>query len=87
MHHDLASKIESNVDKLIKTDFIREIQYSTWLANIVSIKRRKHRSKRLFGILGICVDFWDQNKACPKEYLPIPHSDLVVDATTSYEIV
>lgn len=29
MHHDLASKIEAEVDKLIKPDFIKEVQYPT----------------------------------------------------------
>lgn len=31
MHHDLASKIEAEVNTIIKADFIREVQYPTWL--------------------------------------------------------
>lgn len=38
MHPDLTFIVEAKVDKFIKSDFIRELQYVTWLANIVPSK-------------------------------------------------
>lgn len=34
MHLNLASKIEAEVDKFIKADFIMEVEYLIWLAII-----------------------------------------------------
>ena len=35
----------------------------------------------------MCVDFTDLNKACPKDYYPLPRIDLLVDATTGYSLL
>lgn len=43
MHPELASKIEAEVEKLIKDDFKREVEYPTWLANIVPVKKKMCR--------------------------------------------
>ena len=32
----------------------------------------------------MCVDFTDLNKTCPKDLLPIPRIDHLVDATVSH---
>ena len=31
--------INTEVDKLLKDDFIREVNYPTWIANIVLVKK------------------------------------------------
>lgn len=41
MHLDLAIKVEVEVDKLVATGFIREVQNRVWLTNIVPIKKKK----------------------------------------------
>lgn len=38
MHPELASNIEVEVDRLITADFIKKVQYPTWLSNIVPVK-------------------------------------------------
>ena len=75
---ELATQIEIEVDKLIKAGFIREVQYPTWLANIVPVKKKN-------GQIRVCIDFRDLNKACPKDDFPLPITELLVDATTGYE--
>jgi len=56
----VAAEIE--VDKLLKVGFIREVHYTTWLANVVLVKpSRKWR---------MCVDYTDLNKAYPKDAYP-----------------
>ena len=33
------------------------------------------------------MDFTDLNKACPKDYYPLPRIDLLVDATISHSLL
>jgi len=73
----LTIQIEVEVDKLIKANFIREVQYPTWLANIVPVQKKN-------GQLRICVDFRDSNNACPKDDFPLPITELLMDATTGF---
>ncbi|KAG9449925.1 hypothetical protein H6P81_009890 [Aristolochia fimbriata] len=75
---ELVPEIEKEVDKLIAANFIREVKYPTWIANIVSVKKKT-------GQIRVCVDFRDLNKACPKDDFPLPITELMVDATTDHE--
>lgn len=36
----LAPKVEAEVDKLGKANFIREVQYPIWLANLALVKEK-----------------------------------------------
>ena len=65
------------MDKLIRANFIREVQYPIWLADIVPVQKKN-------GQLWICVDFKDLNNACPKDDFPLPIIELLVDATTGF---
>ena len=31
------------------------------------------------------MDFWDLNKACPKDEFPLPNVDILVDAIAGHE--
>ncbi|KAG9441417.1 hypothetical protein H6P81_017271 [Aristolochia fimbriata] len=75
---ELVPEIEKEVDKLIAANFIREVKYPTWIANIVPVKKKT-------GQIRVCVDFRDLNKACPKDDFPLPITELMVDATTGHE--
>ncbi|XP_074277586.1 uncharacterized protein LOC141601220 [Silene latifolia] len=75
---ELVPEIEKEVNKLIEADFIREVKYSTWIANIVPVTKKN-------GQLRICVDFRDLNDACPKDDFPLPVTELIIDATTGHE--
>ncbi|CAL2257470.1 unnamed protein product [Prunus armeniaca] len=46
---ELTIQIKIEIDKLIATGFIQEVQYPTWLSNIVPVLKRT-------GALRICVD-------------------------------
>ncbi|KAG9450316.1 hypothetical protein H6P81_010281 [Aristolochia fimbriata] len=78
--HKLAvhPSVRPEVDKLIAANFIREVKYPSWIANIVPVKKKT-------GQIRACVDFRDLNKACPKDDFPLPITELMVDATTGYE--
>ena len=69
--------IEKEVRKLLETNFIREIYYLDWLANVVIVKRANGKWR-------VCVDFTDLNRACPKDSYPLPQIDLLMDAFSDY---
>ena len=68
------------VRKLLEADFIREVYYPDWLANVIMVKKAN-------GKLRICVDFTDLNKACPKDSYPLPRIDILVDSTARNQLL
>ncbi|RDX64163.1 Retrovirus-related Pol polyprotein from transposon 17.6, partial [Mucuna pruriens] len=65
------------IKKLLAVGFIREIQYPTWLANVVMVKKANEKWR-------MCTDYTDLNKACPKDPYPLPSIDRLVDGTLGY---
>ena len=68
------------VEKLLKAQFIREVYYPDWLANVVLVKKSNRKWR-------MCVDFIDLNKAYPKDSFPFPRIDALVDFTSGYELL
>ena len=56
------------VNKLLAANFIQEVHYPKWLANVVMVKKANGKWR-------ICVDFIDLNQACPKDSFPLPRID------------
>jgi hypothetical protein len=67
--------IAAEVEKLLKAQFIQEVYYLDWLANVVLMKKSNGKWK-------MCVDFTDLNKACPKDSFPLLRIDALVDSTS-----
>ncbi|XP_025702599.1 uncharacterized protein [Arachis hypogaea] len=63
MSRERAEEVARQTASLLEAGFIREIDYSTWLSNVVLVK--KHNGK-----WRMCVDYSDLNKACPKDCFP-----------------
>ncbi|KAA0055869.1 uncharacterized protein E5676_scaffold943G00650 [Cucumis melo var. makuwa] len=74
----LISQIEEEVNKLIEAEFIREVKYPTWIANIVLVRKKN-------GKLRVCFDFRNLNNACPKDDFPLPIMEIMIDATAGHE--
>uniref|UniRef100_A0A2N9EI37 Reverse transcriptase domain-containing protein n=1 Tax=Fagus sylvatica TaxID=28930 RepID=A0A2N9EI37_FAGSY len=72
--------IMEEVDKLLITNFIREVFYPNWLANVVMVKKANGKWR-------MCVDFTDLNKACPKDSFPLPRIDKLVNSTTGHKLL
>ena len=75
----VETQIAAEIQKLIEANFIREVQYPTWLANIVPVKKKN-------GQIRICVDFRDLNKACPKDAFLLPIPDILLDNVVGHEM-
>ncbi|XP_073051219.1 uncharacterized protein [Primulina eburnea] len=72
--------ISEQVKELLKAGHIREIQFPTWLSNVVLVPKSTGKWR-------MCVDFRDLNKACLKHHYPLPRIDQLVDSTSGYELL
>ncbi|XP_076946052.1 uncharacterized protein LOC143617345 [Bidens hawaiensis] len=57
--------MNEQVQDLLHAGIIREIKYQTWVANPVIFPKSN-------GTWRMCIDFKDLNKACPKDFYPLP---------------
>ena len=73
-HLDCHQIIQKEVDNLLRAGFIIKVKYLQWLANMVVILKKE-------GKWGVCVDYTNLNKSCPKDSFPLPCIDQIVDAT------
>lgn len=53
------------VDQLLQAGAIREVLYSTWLANTVVVPKKNSK-------LRVCVDYTNLNDACPMDRFSLP---------------
>ena len=74
-HPDRQKIIRDEVNKLLDAEFIREVEYPEWLANVVVVVPKKEGKWR------VCVDYINLNNACPKDSFPLPRIDQIVDST------
>ena len=71
--------IAEEVRKLQDVDFIREVYYPDWLANMVMVKKANGKWR-------MCVDFTYLNKMCPKDSYPLPWVDVLVDSIAWHQL-
>ena len=72
--------VMDEVNKLFAANFIREVHYPKWLANMVMVKKANGKWR-------MCVDFTDLNQACPKDSFSLPRIDQLVDSTTGHKLL
>ena len=65
---------------MLEVDFIREMYYPEWLANVVMVKKANGKWR-------MCVDFTELNKACPNDNFPLPRIDLLIDSTAGHQLL
>ena len=68
------------VNKLLVANFIREVHYPEWLANVVMVKKANEKWR-------MCVDFIDLNEAYPKYSFPLPRIDQLVDSIARHKLL
>ena len=67
MGEERRKAVREEVDKLLKAQFIKEVRHSTYLANVIMVKKANGKWR-------MCIDYIDVNKACPKDAYPISRS-------------
>jgi len=60
------------VVKLLEANFIREVFYPGWLANVVMVKKSNDKWR-------MCINFTDLTKACLKDSFLLPRIDQLLD--------
>ena len=68
------------VNKLLVANFIREVHYLEWLANLIMVKKANEKWR-------MCVDFIDLNQAYPKDSFPLPRIDQLVDSIAKHKLL
>ncbi|KAG8476462.1 hypothetical protein CXB51_033312 [Gossypium anomalum] len=79
MRPDVVMKIKEEVKKQFNAGFLKVVNYSEWVANVVPVPKKD-------GKVRMCVDYRDLNKASPKDNFPLPHIDTLVDNTAGYAL-
>jgi hypothetical protein len=72
--------IRLEVNKLLEAEFIRPVDYPSWLANLILVEK-PDKSWRM------CIDYTSVNKVCPKDEYPLPHICQIIDSTVSCELL
>jgi hypothetical protein len=68
------------VNKLLEVEFIRPVDYTSWLTNPVLVEKPD-------GSWRMCIDYTSLNKACPKDEYPLSRICQIIDSTTSCELL
>ncbi|GJV51296.1 hypothetical protein Tco_1447037 [Tanacetum coccineum] len=76
---DRSTAARKEVEELIRTGILREAVHQTWLANPVMVMKSDEGWR-------MCVDFTDINKACPKDYYPLPEIDWKVESLSRFRL-
>lgn len=72
--------IDEEIDKILDEGFIEPVKFPTWIVNVVLVKK-------INGKWRMCVDYSDLNKACPKDFYPLPNIDQLINATAGNEML
>ena len=65
-----APAIKVEIEKLLKAGLIYPIPLTEWVSNPVSVDKKQ-------GVIRLCTDFHDLNRACPKDNFPTPFIDQI----------
>ena len=79
MHAKVALLVKVELKKSLQVKVIRPIDYLERIYNLLSINK-------YFGVIHICIDFYDLNKECPKDDFTFPNIAIIIDMTTRYEM-
>ncbi|KAM2191685.1 hypothetical protein PS2_027206 [Malus domestica] len=81
--------MKSEVEKLKGIGFIREVNYPTWVANVILVKKNPTKESLLFQkvLWRMYVDYTDLNKECPNDSFPLLLIDRLIDSTAGCELL
>ncbi|KAM2968400.1 hypothetical protein FF1_028550 [Malus domestica] len=81
--------MKAEVEKLKGIGFVREVNYPTWVANVVLVKKNPTKESLLLQkVLWImCVDYTDLNKGYPNDSFPIPLIERLTHSMAGCELL
>ena len=72
--------IIEEIRKLEAAGLVRGVLHPAWLANPVVVCKANWKWR-------LCIDYTDINKACPKDPIPLPRIDQIVDSTAGCDLL
>ena len=72
-----SDAVKDKVTKLKQARAIKEVFYPEWIANTVVVKKKNGKWR-------VYVDFTNLNKACPKNLVPMPRINQLLDAIVGH---
>ncbi|KAM1029937.1 hypothetical protein ACFX2C_033892 [Malus domestica] len=81
--------MKAEVENLKGVGFVREVNYPTWVANVVLVKKNPTKESLLLQkvLWRMCVNYTDLNKGCPKDSFLLPLIDRLIDSTAGCELL
>jgi hypothetical protein len=77
----IIDKVKEEVDRLLQAKFIRPCRYADWVSNIVLVEKKNT------GMVRICIDFRNLNRATPKDEYPMTIADILINHASSNKII
>ena len=74
-----APAIKAEIEKMLKVSFIYPVPLMKWVSNTVPLDKKQ-------GMIHICTDFHDLNRACPNDNFPTPFIDQILDECAGSEV-
>jgi hypothetical protein len=78
---DRWNAIKKELAKLLAAGFIKEVFHPEWLANSVLFRKKNSNE------WGMCVDYTNLNKQCPKDPFGLPWIDKVIHSTAGCDLL
>jgi len=73
-------EVEEEVKKPLEAGFVREIKYTTWLANVIMVKKSSDKWR-------MGINFTYLNKACPKDGYMLPSINGLVNGASDHNVL
>jgi hypothetical protein len=77
----IHNRVKEQVERLLYAGFIRPCRYTEWVSNIVSMEKKNT------GKIRICIDFYNLNKASPKDEYPKPIADMLINNAFGHQVI
>ena len=71
--------IKAKIEKLLNASFIYHVPLMEWVSNPILVDKQQ-------GMIRICTDFRDLNRACPKDNFPTPFINQILDECVGSEV-
>ncbi|KAM2040313.1 hypothetical protein ACFX16_034265 [Malus domestica] len=81
--------MKAEVEKLKGISFVRKVNYLTWVANVVLVKKNSTKESLLLQkvLWRMCVDYTDLNKECLNDSFPLHFIDRLIDSSAGCELL
>jgi hypothetical protein len=78
---EIIGRVKKEVDQLLQAGFMQPCRYTDWVSNIIPVEKKNT------GMIQICMDFRNLNRATLKDEYRMPIADLLVGSTSGNKVI